>query len=554
MFELRRWWLWLLLLTVACCAKPTAPTPGPVRQGVSKPEPVKLVADTRPLLERPHVTLLVVTDWQATLKPCGCTVDLQKGGIERITKWVTDARVADPSLLVVHAGSLLFDAESQSSPAKQAQLLLRRQMFVQGLGRLGLAAAALSGWDLQQGGSEVEKTYADAAFDLTALGYRGALEKVVPALLKTTSSGVKVGLLGTDPAWLPTDVPAQAKLVQQAVTDLHKQGAQAIVVLSNLGLRATRKLIREIKGIDAVVIGQLDEKVEPLTDLDREGDTLILHAARHGAWFTAATLIPESGNGPWTEASEYLPSAVKDLQGRRDALAQRLQQARERSMAGVEQAMPFYQAQLHDFDQRIAAARAVAGKAPPAGRLVAYQAVGLDWSSPVDPATAEMVRSYDAKAAESAEKLAKEPVPPLPGQPRYVGQPACLDCHGEVHDFVAQDFHTQAWKTLEKVQKTKDLDCVACHMTGWGKPGGSAFGNLETFKSVQCEACHGPGSAHIADQQGKGPAAPLGKVTVATCKPCHSDVHSPRFAYDAYREHLLMPGHGKPQASKAPKK
>jgi hypothetical protein len=91
-------------------------------------------------------------------------------------------------------------------------------------------------------------------------------------------------------------------------------------------------------------------------------------------------------------------------------------------------------------------------------------------------------------------------------------------------------------------------------MTGWGKPGGSAFGNLETFKSVQCEACHGPGSAHIADQQGKGPAAPLGKVTVATCKPCHSDVHSPRFAYDAYREHLLMPGHGKPQASKAPKK
>ncbi|MBI5610707.1 MAG: hypothetical protein HY902_17655, partial [Deltaproteobacteria bacterium] len=335
---------------------------------------------------------------------------------------------------------------------------------------------------------------------------------------------------------------------------LRRQGAQVVVLLSNLGLRPSRKLVREVKDIDAVVVGQLDEKVEPLTDLDREGDTLILHAARHGAWFTAATLVPGQGRGPWREASEYLPGAAKDLQGRRDALAQRLQQARERNMAGVEQAMPFYQAQLRDLDQRIAAAKAVDPAKAPAGRLVAYQAVGLDWSAPVDPGTEELVKAYDSKAAESAEKLAKEPAPPVAGQPRFVGQPACLDCHTEVQEFVDHDFHTQAWKTLENDGKTKDLDCVPCHVTGWAKPGGSAFGNLDIFKAVQCEACHGPGSAHIADQQGKGPPAPLAKVTVAACKPCHSDVHSPRFEYNRYRDHLLMPGHGKPLAGKAPKK
>ncbi len=82
-------------------------------------------------------------------------------------------------------------------------------------------------------------------------------------------------------------------------------------------------------------------------------------------------------------------------------------------------------------------------------------------------------------------------------QATYVGVDKCKGCHpSEFKDFESRKF-SKAWSVLVMRGKDKDGECLKCHATGYGQPGGfvseEATPNLK-FK--QCEACHGPGSIH----------------------------------------------------------
>ncbi len=497
----------------------------------------------RTLRAAPHVTVVAVTDWQATLKPCGCTVDLQKGGIERIGRWLSDLRAVDDSVVVVHAGSLLHDTEGLELPGKREQLDLRQAAFAKAMGQLGVAVVARSPFDVDNGGASVAALYAAAPFEV--LAPQQAEAKTKAHVVMTTRSGVNVAVLA-----VTDDSPQQAALAAQQVALVRQQGAQVVVALCHAGVRGARRLARSVTGLDMVVAGHLDEKVEPLTDIEREGDTLLVHAARHGAWVTATTLVPDgTAGGAWRDAEAFLPNAVTELTERRAGLQQHFAQATARSekdgrsAVATQLALPFYRAQLADFDRRIAAARTATDLPLPPGRLVAFQAVGLLWSSPSDPGLVALVSAYDAAVAAQAAKSVGAVRPVAAGQASYVGQATCLACHAPVKAFADRDQHGHAWQTLQDAAKTADLDCVPCHVTGFGKPGGSALGHLQTLAAVQCEACHGPGSRHVA-APAKGAVGHLLPVTADSCAPCHTAQHSPQFAFGTFRQRLMVPGHG----------
>lgn len=82
----------------------------------------------------------------------------------------------------------------------------------------------------------------------------------------------------------------------------------------------------------------------------------------------------------------------------------------------------------------------------------------------------------------------------------YVGIEKCKMCHSKRYDEFMKRKFAKAWKILEMREETDNPECLQCHTTGYGKPGGFADVNSTPhLKFKQCEACHGPGSLHVND-------------------------------------------------------
>ena len=82
----------------------------------------------------------------------------------------------------------------------------------------------------------------------------------------------------------------------------------------------------------------------------------------------------------------------------------------------------------------------------------------------------------------------------------YVGVEKCKLCHAKRYDDFQDRKFSKAWRILEMRNETTNPECLKCHTTGYGKPSG--FIDADTtphLKFKQCEACHGPASAHVED-------------------------------------------------------
>ena len=102
------------------------------------------------------------------------------------------------------------------------------------------------------------------------------------------------------------------------------------------------------------------------------------------------------------------------------------------------------------------------------------------------------------------------------GEFAYVGIKNCKKCHikewkswsetamaqtfEKLKPGVAAEAKTGAGLDPDK-DYTTDAECVKCHVTGYGKPGG--FVDIETtpeLAGVGCEVCHGPGGTYTQDE------------------------------------------------------
>ena len=112
----------------------------------------------------------------------------------------------------------------------------------------------------------------------------------------------------------------------------------------------------------------------------------------------------------------------------------------------------------------------------------------------------------------------------------YVGGSKCLlKCHmREVANF-KNNKHTKAYTAIASTkgyqtrkEKGEEGACLICHTTGYGKPGG--FVDEKTTPDhamVGCEACHGPGSEHVAAGQKDVEKKKATIIRKPDCTRCH---------------------------------
>jgi peroxiredoxin len=137
----------------------------------------------------------------------------------------------------------------------------------------------------------------------------------------------------------------------------------------------------------------------------------------------------------------------------------------------------------------------------------------------------------------------------------YVGSAACGRCHPTEHKALEDGFHARALEALAKpapdhwsvprqkrgVVGLRRAECVRCHVTGYGRPGGfpstsPASPRKHALAGVGCEACHGPGRAHADDPKKPKAILRFGGTcpecnVLPICRRCHDDANSPAFDY-----------------------
>jgi hypothetical protein len=334
------------------------------------------------------------------------------------------------------------------------------------------------------------------------------------------------------------------KAASAAVAEL-RDNADVIVLLSALGLRKTKRLVRHVAGIDFAVVGGLGEDPVVSDEAELVGQTRVMQFHREGRWVGRLTLRIYGNERNFLDVSAPSKAEQKALDVRISQLTNALAGwAKKRKSDDPAVLSATHQlASLKTERDRLNQARPAL---PENKSTFSFRATALPWDLPQDPDILTVMDAFDAEL--KAINLKHAPTLPeaKPGEAVYIGVAKCLDCHDETESYWKHDRHALAWETLEKGNKTFDAECVSCHVTGYGKAGGSIIGKTAGLEDVQCESCHGPGSLHAEAEEGKEKETILLRPTEETCLGCHNKHHSPHFDFRKYREKLLVPGHGKP--------
>ncbi len=498
-----------------------------------------------------EATLFLMADIRGILRPCGCTVELQKGGFDRLIPILAEERERHPASALLHAGPLFYE-DAVPDAKKKAQRERQAVVAAELIARTGITAAGATAVDEVASGGQLGALAARGKVQVTAANLTLASGSAPARSVVHEVGGLRIGIFALAS---PDEIDRGAHgegLAKVAVSDPEAAArstvaeladrSDLIVLLSGLGLRETKRLVRKVDGIDFAVAGGMGEHPAFSPEAELVDETRVMQFHREGRYLGRLTVRLIAGSSELADVSAVSPGELALI----DARVARLEAAlaeltRTRKATDPEiRSMIHHLASVRQSRDRLAARKVVV---PTDRSSFSFTLTPLDWDLPQDPEVAALMKAFDEELARINIANAGTLPEPAPGQAVFVGTDACFECHEETREFWRTNEHAHAWKTLVDLGKTFDAECVSCHVTGYGMAGGSLVGRTDGRENVQCEACHGPGSKHVEDSL---PETILGKPTEAACIGCHNQHHSPRFQFAPFREHLLVPGHGKP--------
>ena len=456
-------------------------------------------------MEPKNLTLAVVGEVRGELEPCGCPT-LPFGGFERRGTLLEQLKTNGPGpVFHVDAGDLLIKGFSTS-----------RVDDIKTRAREMLKMSALVGVDVWVPGTS----------DLMAL----SLEE-----LKRTPG---------PPAVSATWKDADGELVFPPTMLLDKEGIQVLVV----GISAPPPdgsgafFIEPITAIEAA-IGAVPETVDWVIGVgninDQEAEDLMRNTTALSAFFTTKGAVYVDP----PEDNSQRPVIETPDRGRY------VQVVHTRIGTSPQEALLIHPDKA-EWRARLSALRSGDPDAllqTGAGRnLGLINTIPLSGELDQEGEISNQLATYQEDRRQLAAQRAEDV---SPHEKSYASSGACVNCHSAEFARWTLTSHAKSWHSLLKRQATNNPECVACHTTGFGEPGGLGElipKNIRKFKGVQCEECHGPMKGHPSN-----PEVHSTPVNEKSCLKCHDEANSPDFDYATYLPKASCQG-GAPSIVPAP--
>lgn len=514
--------------------------------------------------------LLVHTEHNlGNIEPCSCN-NRTTGGFPRRATALADLRSKHRCVITLDAGNSLF-SENRKNAEKifLEQSKVKAKAIAEAFVATGLDAMVFGEMDLLAGGDffldVVEKTklpiVAANVFDratgkpyfeqykiFDCDGFKIAvLGLVATELHPTVSEANEDGSMMVDVNQKVTVILEDAferrnvkiedpiEVAKRMVPELLSK-AHVIVALTHLSPTAAQNLPSQVPGI-SFVVGRHVPKTRAAFTIDPVTQTMSLAAPMNGLTLGVGQFQVRGGELSFEDYSsldtcdlmiDAIQSALADLEKRYGT-------SDPESLSAIDD-----DAARKAFNQRsnLAYYTNMKESADPARRShFKHYDIRLDGKEHGDdPKLTDHIKAYRAELAslyDPADTTRSKNIERAVGMPHFVGAAACATCHRPQTEFWRNTKHGKAWQTMLDYKVEYDLECIGCHTVGFMLPGGfDRPDRVKGFEDVQCENCHGPGSAHLDN-----PLAARGIVSEASamlCERCHNKEHSPAFKRITY--------------------
>jgi hypothetical protein len=381
---------------------------------------------------------------------------------------IKERRALDPQLLLVSAGDF--------SGGPGIIEMFRSRFLVRTMIEKGYDAVAVGERDLNHGILTL-RSHAEEGLPVICANLYQDGARVFPAFRVKRVRGAKVGfiaLLGENPRDLDdVEIRDPAREGREALEKMRGQ-CDCVILLAHMGREKLLEILPSLEGVDIVIRGHgRDEEkerascVDTLATASESAEIPVFFSGKYGKNLGLVTLTGIRGRRP-----VFVENALIHLGGK----------VADDSTTAKEVAAYLSEERLKQKELQI-------------GRT--------------------MVR--DATTGKILD--------------RYLGIEICRRCHAELMPRFVASRHFRAYETIRQRGEGANPECLVCHTTGYERPGGydpaAEKKGAPYLLGVQCEACHGPGTAHIRDGS-------YARAARESCRACHTSKWSPDFDFQTY--------------------
>ncbi|MDD5432848.1 MAG: hypothetical protein PHO70_07715 [Candidatus Omnitrophica bacterium] len=212
-----------------------------------------------------EITVLFTGDTHAMLYPCSCPKE-PDGGVARRATLIKQLKKQYPEALLVDSGGFTGSGQLDEYSLNTQLDKDRTKVAIKAMQLMKYDAVAVGDEEFNFGREFFQDNIANSGLPLLSCNIEN--DKILPYIIKDVS-GVKIGIVGLISIYARQKAEG-LKFVEPksaltgAISELRKKGVDVILLLSQQNELEDLNLIKEVKGVDILIMGSSRPKEEPV--------------------------------------------------------------------------------------------------------------------------------------------------------------------------------------------------------------------------------------------------------------------------------------------------